>query len=91
MRVVMSAVALGALIVCGDVAAQDRGHAGNLAPGGGSKEQSRPQTISQRPGAPVESSPKNVPDFQPAFSGQTRVPALKTRAAFQITEIAPGF
>ena len=91
MRVFISTVALGALIVCGDVAAQDRGQAGNLAPGGGSKEQSRPQNTSRLPGAPVESGPKSVPEFQPAFSGQTRVPAVKTRAAFQVTEIATGF
>ena len=91
MRVFMATVALGALIACGDVAAQDRGQSGNLAPGGGSKEQSRPQDTDLRPGAPVESGPKSVPEFQPAFVGQTRVPAVKTRTAIVVTEIAKGF
>lgn len=90
MRIIMP-VAVGTLIVCGAVAAQDRGQSGNLAPGGGSKEQSRAQSANLRPGAPVESGPKSVPEFQPAFSGQTRVPAVRTRAAIVVTEIATGF
>ena len=91
MRKIIQAVALGALLVGGAVAAQDRGQSGNLAPGGGSKEQSRAQSANLRPGAPVESGPKSVPEFQPAFPGQTRVPAVRTRAPIVVTEIATGF
>ncbi len=92
MRALMTTAALGALIVCGNADAQDRGQAGNLAPGGGSKEQSRPrEEAGTRPGAPVETGPKSVPEFQPAFPGQTRAPAMKTRTAVQVTEIAGGF
>jgi glucose/arabinose dehydrogenase len=40
--------------------------------------------------APGE-GPPNVPEFQPAFPGQTRAPAVKTRTPLQVTEIAAGF
>ncbi|HET9934578.1 MAG TPA: PQQ-dependent sugar dehydrogenase, partial [Polyangiaceae bacterium] len=38
-------------------------------------------------GAPVETAPPNVPEFKPAFSGQTRAPAVKTQSAFRVTEL----
>src|SRR5512134_895020 len=41
--------------------------------------------------APVETGPPNVPEFEPAFPGQTRAPALRTRTPLQVTEIASGF
>lgn len=41
--------------------------------------------------APVETGPPNVPEFEPAFPGQTRAPAVVTRAQLQVTEIASGF
>ena len=71
---------------------QSSGQSGNLAPGGGSREQSRPREEAGAPaGAPVETGPKSVPEFQPAFPGQTRAPAVKTQAALAVTEIAGGF
>lgn len=88
MRAFLASAALGVLMTCGGAQAQDSGQAGNLAPGGGSKEQSRPR---DRAGAPVETGPRSVPEFQPAFPGQTRAPAVKTRTAFQVTQIADGF
>ncbi|WNG44024.1 PQQ-dependent sugar dehydrogenase [Archangium minus] len=42
-------------------------------------------------GPPVEQGPPNVPEFQPAFPGQTRAPAIQTKTALQVTEIASGF
>lgn len=39
-------------------------------------------------GRPVETAPPNVPEFKPAFAGQTRAPGLTTRTAFRVTEIA---
>ncbi len=91
MRALMTTAALIAMIACG-AQAQESGQSGNLAPGGGSKEQSRPrEEATARPGAPVETGPKSVPEFQPAFPGQTRAPAVKTRTAFQVTEVAGGF
>lgn len=92
MRALISIAAVSMLIACGHTVAQDNGQAGNLAPGGGSREQSRPRDeASAPPGAPVETGPKSVPEFEPAFPGQTRVPAVKTRAGVQVTEIATGF
>jgi glucose/arabinose dehydrogenase len=91
MRAMLIAIGFTGLIAC-DAPAQNSGQAGNLAPGGGSREQSRArEEVSARPGAPVETGPKSVPEFQPAFPGQTRAPAVKTRSAFQVTEVASGF
>jgi glucose/arabinose dehydrogenase len=44
-----------------------------------------------RAGAPVETAPPNVPEFEPAFPGQTRAPAIRTRTELKVTEIASGF
>ncbi len=40
--------------------------------------------------APVEQGPPNVPDFKPAFAGQTRAEAVKTKGAVKVEEIATG-
>ncbi|MFY0568675.1 PQQ-dependent sugar dehydrogenase [Archangium lansingense] len=42
-------------------------------------------------GPPVQTGPPNVPEFEPAFPGQTRAPEVKSKTAFQVTEIASGF
>ncbi|RKG91241.1 PQQ-dependent sugar dehydrogenase [Corallococcus sp. CA049B] len=42
-------------------------------------------------GPPVPQGPRNVPEFEPAFPGQTRVPAIQTKTPLQVTEIASGF
>lgn len=41
--------------------------------------------------APVETAPPEVPEFSPAFPGQTRAPAIHTQTALVLTEIAKGF
>jgi glucose/arabinose dehydrogenase len=41
-------------------------------------------------GAPVATGPPNVPEFKPAFPGQTRAPEVKTRTPLEVTEIAAG-
>ena len=41
--------------------------------------------------APVETGPPNVPEFKPAFPGQTRAPEVTTRTGLEVTEIASGF
>jgi aldose sugar dehydrogenase len=40
---------------------------------------------------PVVTGPPNVPEFEPAFPGQTRAPAVQTKTALQVTTIASGF
>src|SRR3712207_1282321 len=76
--------------------AQGRGRpmdqSGNLAPGrGGESQQSVPREAEGPPGAPVETAPPNVPEFKPAFAGQTRAPAVRTRTPLKVTELASGF
>jgi glucose/arabinose dehydrogenase len=39
----------------------------------------------------VDDGSPNVPEFKPAFPGQTRAPEVKTRTPPQVTEIASGF
>ena len=83
MRAFTMMPALLALIACGPN--------GSLAPGKGAKEQSEPREESNAPpGAPVEMGEKSVPEFQPAFPGQTRAPAVKTRTALKVTQVASG-
>jgi glucose/arabinose dehydrogenase len=63
---------------------------GNLAPDRASGSQ-QTQPREQPTGAPLETAPPNVPEFKPAFPGQTRAPGVKSRTAVQVTEIASGF
>ena len=42
-------------------------------------------------GAPVETGEPNVPEFKPAFEGQTRAPAVTTKTPLLVTEIADDF
>ncbi len=40
---------------------------------------------------PAETEPPNVPEFHPAFPGQTRAERVTTRTPLRVTEIASGF
>jgi glucose/arabinose dehydrogenase len=40
--------------------------------------------------APVPTGPANVPEFKPAFAGQTRAEAVKTATPLAVTEVATG-
>lgn len=40
--------------------------------------------------APVTQGPPNVPEFKPAFAGQTRAEAVKTKTPISVTEVAKG-
>jgi glucose/arabinose dehydrogenase len=61
-----------------------------VEPAGGNGQETVPQV---GPGAsgPVETAPPNVPEFKPAFAGQTRAPAIQTRTPFQVTEFPAEF
>jgi glucose/arabinose dehydrogenase len=41
--------------------------------------------------APVRTAPPNVPEFKPAFAGQTRAPEVRTATPLEVTTIASGF
>ncbi|MCI0670120.1 MAG: PQQ-dependent sugar dehydrogenase [Myxococcaceae bacterium] len=84
------------LVTSGSAHGQDAGtradQSGNLAPGRArGSQQSVPRKGPNPEGAPVETAPPNVPEFKPAFPGQTRAPGVTTRTPFQVTEIASGF
>jgi glucose/arabinose dehydrogenase len=57
---------------------------------GANGEQSRPRMDGAAAG-PLETGKKNVPEFEPAFAGQTRAQAVRTRTPLQVTELASGF
>ncbi|WP_164019555.1 PQQ-dependent sugar dehydrogenase [Pyxidicoccus trucidator] len=97
MRALMKSVGLAAVLsglglAHGQTASPPSGQSGNLAPGRAEgSQQSVPRQGPNPTGAPVETAPPNVPEFKPAFPGQTRAPAVQTRTAFQVTEVASGF
>ncbi|MGC4001342.1 MAG: PQQ-dependent sugar dehydrogenase [Anaeromyxobacter sp.] len=41
-------------------------------------------------GAPIDDGPPNVPEFHPAFPGQTRAPAVAQATPVKVTELARG-
>ena len=55
------------------------------------KGESTQAQVGPNPEGPVETAPPNVPEFKPAFPGQTRAPAVHTQTAIQVTTIAKGF
>lgn len=55
------------------------------ADGSGQETEAR---VGPNPGLPVETAPPNVPEFKPAFPGQTRAPAIHTQTPLAVTEIA---
>jgi glucose/arabinose dehydrogenase len=96
MRASLTMTALGALLVaCGAAGdgANAQGQGATQPPAGGyvAGKQSQPREEAGAAGAPVETAAPNVPEFKPAFAGQTRAPAVKTRTAFAVTEVAGGF
>jgi glucose/arabinose dehydrogenase len=69
----------------------------HVVPAGGKGEHTRPLVGPAPSGAasgvvegPIETAPPNVPEFKPAFAGQTRANALHTRTALAVTEVAKG-
>lgn len=66
----------------------------HVEPAKGEGEHTRPvvgpPAPSGVPEGPVETGAPNVPEFKPAFAGQTRAPAIHTRTALALTEVARG-
>jgi glucose/arabinose dehydrogenase len=65
-------------------------HTPRIVPAEGKGEPTKPR-VGPNPGVPVETSPPNVPEFKPAFVGQTRAPAIHTQTTLKVTEVAEGF
>jgi aldose sugar dehydrogenase len=62
-----------------------------IVPAEGQGESTEPRVGPNPEGQPVETAPANVPEFKPAFAGQTRAQAIHTRAKFQVKEVAGPF
>jgi glucose/arabinose dehydrogenase len=58
--------------------------------GEGQGEATKPR-VGPNPGVPVETAPPNVPEFQPAFAGQTRARSMSSKTPVKITKIAGDF
>lgn len=56
---------------------------------GPSRGEQSPAVLAARP--PVETEPPNVPEFKPAFPGQTRAAGVRTRMAVDVSELATDF
>ncbi|MCP3143222.1 PQQ-dependent sugar dehydrogenase [Pyxidicoccus xibeiensis] len=97
MRTLLSTLAFAALLsnpgaAYGQGARKPAEQSGNLAPGrADGSQQTQPREGPNPTGAPIETAPPNVPEFKPAFPGQTRAPAVQSRTAIQVTEVASGF
>jgi len=52
------------------------------------KGESTKPWVGSASGVPVETAPPNVPEFKPAFAGQTRAPVMHTETPLTVTEIA---
>jgi aldose sugar dehydrogenase len=92
----LTATFTAALLTAGTAACQSSKQqdkpSGSLAPGGAKGSQkSVPRTGPNPSGAPIETAPPNVPEFKPAFPGQTRAPAVQSQTKVKVTEIAKGF
>ena len=67
--------------------------AASVVPAGGNGERTRPRVGPAPSGiaqGPVETGSPNVPEFKPAFPGQTRAPALHTQTRLEVSELARG-
>lgn len=61
-----------------------------IVPADGQGENTKPR-VGPNAGAPVETAPPNVPEFKPAFAGQTRAPSVHGETAIRVNEIAGDF
>lgn len=61
-----------------------------MQPAEGEGQETRPR-VGGQPGAPVETAPPNVPEFKPAFAGQTRAPAVRTEVSIDVNTVAEDF
>ncbi len=53
-------------------------------------EKTKPRKTSGPEGGALETAPPNVPEFKPAFPGQTRAPLAPSTTKFQVVEVASG-
>lgn len=78
------------LVACNRTPAQTKGpeQVATVVPADGQGESTEPRVGPTPSGAPVETAPPNVPEFKPAFVGQTRAPAVHSKARFKVDDVA---
>lgn len=62
-----------------------------VVPAEGHGESTEPRVGPNPDEKPVETAPPNVPEFKPAFPGQTRAKAAHTKSRFRVAEVAGPF
>ena len=65
--------------------------AAKVVPAEGRGESTEPRVGPNPEGQPVETAPPNVPEFKPAFAGQTRAKGVHTKSRFRVSEVAGPF
>lgn len=58
-----------------------------IVPAEGSGQRTEARVGPSPSDAPVETAPPNVPEFQPAFAGQTRAKAIHSQTQFKVNEV----
>jgi aldose sugar dehydrogenase len=78
------------LAACKQTPSQTRGpeQVTQVVPAGGNGESTEPRVGPNPSGAPVETAPPNVPEFKPAFDGQTRARAIHSQTKFKVDDVA---
>jgi glucose/arabinose dehydrogenase len=78
------------LAACNKTPPQTKGPAqvAQVVPADGNGQATEPRVGPNPSGVPVETAPPNVPEFKPAFDGQTRAAALHSRTRFKVDDVA---
>jgi glucose/arabinose dehydrogenase len=78
------------LAACNKTPPQTKGpeQVAQVAPADGNGQATEPRVGPNPSGAPVETAPPNVPEFKPAFDGQTRAPAIHSQIKFKVDDVA---
>jgi glucose/arabinose dehydrogenase len=82
--------AIGLLWACGSKTrpvANEQQSPPKVVPAAGKGQPTEPR-VGGESRAPVETAPPNVPEFKPAFAGQTRAPAIRTNTVLEVSELA---
>src|SRR5688572_1453927 len=89
-RYITSSVLVLSLYACNKAPMQTRGpeQQTKVVTGDGQGEATEARVGPNPGGAPVETAPPNVPEFKPAFAGQTRAPGLHSKTKFKVDDVA---
>lgn len=77
-------------VACNETPPRTKGpeQVAKVEPAKGQGEPTEPRVGPQPSGVAVETAPPNVPEFKPAFAGQTRAGAIRTRTKFKVDDVA---